>query len=165
MRKLILLFGISLVLVLAACGNDETSANEEENQVEESGEQMQNEPVEDNQNEENQESEENEASESADLLADVLNHFESNGFTVGEKTLKAFEMVGAVDGFGIELDGENVEFYLYESDSEDLEEMKTTGQYNMDGFVINAQVNGNVALMGYEEHPEADKIVEVFNSF
>ncbi len=95
----------------------------------------------------------------------LVGYFESNGYTIGEKTVKAYEMVEAVDGFGIEVNGENVEFYLYKPDSEALKGIQSTGSYDMDGFVIPSLANGNIVMMAHDRHGEKDKIVETFNSY
>ncbi len=74
-------------------------------------------------------------------------------------------MVGAVEGFGIEINGSEIELYLYETDSPDLEEIKTEGEYDMEGFTLPAEYNGNIVLMGHDDHPEADEIVETFKNY
>lgn len=98
-------------------------------------------------------------------LDSVVSHFEENGFTIGEEQEKVAEMIGATDGFGIELDESQVEFYIYADDSSDLADIKENGEYDMEGFVMQAIANGNIVLMGHDEHPDEDKIVEVFNSY
>ena len=49
----------------------------------------------------------------AETLANVVKHFKSNGLETGEVIGKAYDMVGAVEGFGIIVDGEQIESISY----------------------------------------------------
>ena len=157
--------------MLTACGNDEKASNDQQAEdkekitenVEDSSKEDKSKQDENKENKQDEGKQEDE--KKTDPLSDVVAYFESNGFTIGEKTAKAYEMVGAVDGFGIELNGANVEFYLYEPDSVDLKTIQEKAQYNMEGFVFPAIANGNIVLMGHDEHPDKDKIEELFKNY
>ena len=107
---------------------------------------------------------------SKNRLGDLVDSFKSNGFTVGEKTEKMAAIIGAKAGFGIQLNGKNVEIYEYDPDSKDeltvnnLETAKD-GYIDMSGFTIKCILNRNLILAGYDEHPDKDKIVETFKNF
>ncbi|MTI94358.1 MAG: hypothetical protein FH749_02565 [Firmicutes bacterium] len=104
-------------------------------------------------------------------LADLLGHFEQHGFTVGEETLKDYSMLGAVDGFGIELDGEDVEFYLFDPATDDpdaqqlLEDARTKGTITMWEITFPALINGDILMINHDEHSKQEDIETTFNSF
>lgn len=155
MKKVI--FTVMLVMILGACSDDGNDSNKNDN-VNESSENTQQENT-------NNAPNNNEDTVSEDPLDDVVAHFENDGFEIGEKTEKVAEMVGATDGFGIALDGTDIELYLYDDDSEDLEEIKENNEYDMDGFVFPALANGNIVIINYDEHPDEDDVVDAFNGY
>lgn len=90
-------------------------------------------------------------------LVDVISYFKQKGFTIGEKSQKAYTMIQAVDGFTITLNGEQVELYEYDkADNSYLDNVKRTGKLGQ--FV--ATVNGKFLLAG-----GSDKIVQTFKEF
>jgi hypothetical protein len=113
--------------------------------------------------------------ESIDILEIVIDHFDKN-FNVGKKSLKAFEMVGAVEGFGLFVDEEEIEIYLYDPTSDkpltqkNIKKAKTEGTMVVEGFEnfppfpVIYNENINVALFGYDEHSNGNEIVKVFKS-
>lgn len=104
-------------------------------------------------------------------LGDLVEHFKSNGFETGEVIGKAYSMMGAVEGFGIMINGEQIEFYRFdikttdEETKKNLETARTAGVYSMSGMSFSAIMNGNMMLVRYEDHPEKDKIIEVFKNY
>lgn len=161
MKKIIML--LMAAILLAACSEKpKENAEEVSNPVEDATGSVNEDEVE---AEPEAEEEPEQAVDKEYSLEDVVNHFEKQGFEVGEKTFKAAEMIGAADGFGIELDGEQIELYSYDADSPALQEIQDNGSYNMDGFVLPAIPNGTVVLMRYDGHPEKDKVIETFNNF
>lgn len=104
-------------------------------------------------------------------LADVVEYFKAQGFEVGEIKTKAYEMLGAVDGFGIVIDGSPVELYLFDPKTandetkKNLEDARRIGKMSMSGISFPVVINGNVVLAGYEEHPKKDRIIEAFKAF
>ena len=100
-----------------------------------------------------------------DELQTVVTHFEEAGYDMGDQTFKAYEMVGATGGFGIEVDGSEIEFYLYEEGAAELEALRTEGQFDMDGFTVPGELNGRVAMMAHEDHSDKEGIVAVFHEY
>ncbi|GAH29557.1 unnamed protein product [marine sediment metagenome] len=104
-------------------------------------------------------------------LAIVIEKFEEK-FDVGDRKMKAFGMIGAEDGFGLIVEGEEIELYKFDPDSDDektrenIKSAKTTGTMKMEGFSFPVIYNESidVALTRYDEHPKRDEIVEVFKS-
>ncbi|ADH97780.1 hypothetical protein [Salisediminibacterium selenitireducens] len=160
--KKMLATAAAILFVFAACSNDGTGTVEEDATNEA--------VVNDNQNHANANNDETDEEEEVpeavdDELQAILDHFEGDGFDVGEQAFKAYEMVGAVDGFGVDVNGEEIELYLYDEGSEELEELRSEGQFDMDGFPIPGEVNGNIALMSHEEHPDQSEILSTFHDF
>jgi len=104
-------------------------------------------------------------------LADVLKYFQDNGLETGEVIGKAYDMMGAVEGFGIIVNGEQIELYRIdlktasEETKQNLESARSLGVYNMSGMSFPVVVNGNIILTRLSEHPEGDKIVEIFKNY
>ena len=152
MRKI--LIGLVAFLLLVACGEKETTTEVKEPQV------KQEEPK-----------KEEVKQEQSKSLSGIVNHFKDNGFIVGDVHTKAFEMLGAVDGFGIDVDGEQIEFYLFDRTSaneetlKNLEDAEVLGKINMSGFSIPAKINEDIILLRYDEHPNKDKVIETFNNY
>jgi hypothetical protein len=104
-----------------------------------------------------------------------IDHFDKN-FNVGKKSLKAFEMVGAVEGFGLFVDKEEIEIYLYDPTSDkpltqnNIKKAKIEGTMVVEGFEnfppfpVIYNENINVVLFGYDEHSNGNEIVKVFKS-
>lgn len=103
-------------------------------------------------------------------LNDIVENFKTNGLEIGEKSEKIFALIGAKDGYSIQLNGEKVELYEYDPDSkEDLTKtsLKTAeeGYIDMVGTKVNVILNGNIVLAGYDDHPDKDKIIELFKNY
>ena len=150
-RNVILAFGLMVVLMLTGCasndaGSSNTSQIQEENYEEVNGEEE-------------------------IRLETVVDYFKKQGLEVGEVTMKAFEMMGAVDGFGIDVEGEQIELYLFDPETANeetlanLEDARSVGKFSMSGFSFSVIMNGNILLTRYGEHSEKDRILEVFKQF
>ncbi len=113
-----------------------------------------------------------------DELLKVVDHFRENGLDVGERHPKAFGLLDAIAGFGVEVEGNEVELYLFDLDNGDpetidnLEEARSTGMFWFDVMEMDIPVvvNKNIMLTGLEygtfyEHPAKDTIIEVFVSY
>ena len=110
-------------------------------------------------------------------LRELVEYFRSSDLEIGETTPKAFAMIGAVDGLGLEVAGDEIELYLFDPEKLDtetakhLEKARTSGWFwfeemNMEIPVV---MKGNIMLTGLEfkevyVHPAKDKIIEVFES-
>ena len=100
-----------------------------------------------------------------DELQSVVAHFDDAGYDMGEQAFKAYEMVGAAGGFGIEVDGSEIEFYLYEEGATELDALRTEGQFDMDGFTVLGELNDRIAMMAHEDHPDREGIVATFHGY
>ncbi len=111
-------------------------------------------------------------------LAEVLDHFQDHGLEVGELSPKAYEMMGASSGFGVEVEGHDVELYRFDPDvvaDESLanfENARETGLFRYPGsdMDIPVYVRADILMTGLEFgtiviHPERDLVVEVFEQF
>ncbi|WP_316568929.1 hypothetical protein [Neobacillus sp. YIM B06451] len=98
-------------------------------------------------------------------LADLISYFKSSGFTIGEVKEKAFEMLGAKDGFGIEINGHEVEFYEFDANAENLKEAESKGTVSMDGISFPVLLNGNVILVHAQYHPDKENLINTFNNY
>jgi len=85
-------------------------------------------------------------------------------FDVGERTMKAFGMIGAEDGFGLIVNGEEIELYKFDPKSDNAKRAKETGTMQVNGWSFPAVYNEklDVALIRHDEHPQGDKIKRVF---
>ncbi len=115
----------------------------------------------------------------ATILDELVEYWAEHSLEIGERTMKAYGMLGAVAGFGLMVEGDEIEVYLfdpetaYEKTLEYLYEARETGKFvfeEMGGMEIPVVINGYIMLTGLEygtfyKHPEKDLIVEIFNSF
>ena len=112
------------------------------------------------------------------ILQEVVDHFRAAGLEVGARSPRYAGMMGAVDGFGLEIAGDEVEIYLFDSAAADenlagrLVEAAETGKFHFEmmGMDIPVVMNGDIMLTGLEfggfyTHSEKETIVEVFTGF
>ena len=110
------------------------------------------------------------------ILAGVVENFKEQGLAVGERSPKFYDMMGAVAGFGIDIEGDEVELYLFDPETsspdvlENLELARETGEFDSMGFPMPAYVNNYVLMTGLEfgsiyQHPAKDEIIEIFMSY
>ena len=52
-----------------------------------------------------------------------------------------------------------------EETKQNLESARSLGVYSMSGMSFPVVVNGDVILARLDEHPEKDKIIEIFNNY
>ncbi len=111
-------------------------------------------------------------------LNEMVDFMREEGLTVGERSMKGYSMMGAVAGFGVEIEGNEIELYLYDRETADsalldnLEQAEETGEFFMETFNMNIPVyiNGDIMMTGLEfgsfyTHPARDEIVEAFMKF
>lgn len=104
----------------------------------------------------------NQAAEKPKHLADLVSYFKDKGFAVGSKSEKAYQMIGAINGFETTLDGEQVELYEFDPKQSNatLEQVKKDGKFaNND-----AAVNGNFMIVEYFG-PGEEKVDKAFREF
>lgn len=111
-------------------------------------------------------------------LQELVEYFRNSDLEIGETTPKAFDIIGAVDGLGLEVEGDKIELYLFDPEkldietAEHLEEARSSGWFWFEEMntEIPVVINGNIMLTGLEfkevyVHPAKERIVEVFESF
>lgn len=100
-------------------------------------------------------------------LSDLVSYFKSQGYTIGDKTEKSYDLIGAKDGFAITLNGQQVEFYEFDPNKSNptLDKVKSNGTLEVMGFSSQAVANGNLILVGYDKVSDGDKIVKTFKDF
>ena len=112
------------------------------------------------------------------ILNEVVEHFRNNSLDVGETYMKAYKMMGAVAGFGLEVEGGEVELYLFDPATaaaetvKSLEEARNTGKFWFSAMEMEIPVviNNSILLTGLEygtfyEHPAKNAIIEIFLDF
>lgn len=162
MKKQMILFAAA-GFILAACGENDNLNEADSNNLYAENNNDNTEPGANN--EPDAEPDEEEPVQTDDPLGAMESHLEGEGFEVGSHTEKAHEMIGAENGYGIEVNGEEIELYLYDTEAPELEEIETNGQIDMDGTAVNAEANGEIVLAGHDTHSEQEEIVEAFHSF
>jgi hypothetical protein len=158
MKKWVVVLLVVLSMVVAACGKEEDQVKPEKTKA-----------VAAQQKPKVEKKEEPVVKEKS--LSDVVTYFKSQGYQVGEVSTKAFQMLGAKDGFGITINGKPIELYQFDPNStnadaqKNLKDAQTIGKVSMSGFSIPVISNGDFVLMHYSDHPDKDKIIETFKSF
>ena len=163
-----LLLSLCMLFGLVACGGNEKKASENKTPAKTLS---QKEQAKQDEKAKDQQSQAKQNTEQKDPLASVLEYFQEKGFKIGKKSSKAFDMIGAANGFGVEINGHEIELYQYdlnkasEETKKNLESVKANGMMSMDGFSFPAILNGNILLVKYDEHPDGDKIAAAFKSY
>lgn len=139
---LIILLGV-LMIVLAGCGKSELTENVEQNN-----------------------------SENKLTIETFRNALKENNLEITNETSKAAGMIGASKGYGLEINGESIEIYEFDENSTDeltvknIKSAKEEGDVTMPSFnnyTMKAKYNKGLVLTNYEEHPDRDKIISIFN--
>lgn len=93
-------------------------------------------------------------------LDNLVTYFENKGYKLDGKSDKYYAMIGAINGFGININGHSVELYEFDPSKQNpiLDTVKKTG--NLEGSP--AVVNGVFLLVEHDNSTEMDKIVKTF---
>ena len=97
-------------------------------------------------------------------LERMVNHFRDAGLQIGEYTEKSYEMIGASAGFGLEVEGGDIELYYYDPNQTDAEVLNNLENKHNPDATFAIVINGNYEL-ALALHPEQEKVIEVFESF
>lgn len=106
-------------------------------------------------------------------IEDFMKKLEEADLKINDKIKKSSELIGAKEGYGLEINGEYIEIYLYNTNSQEeltksnIKSAKEKGIITMpslDNYEMKAIYNKGLVLAGYEEHINKDKIIEIFNS-
>jgi hypothetical protein len=102
---------------------------------------------------------------SSKSINDLLEYL-SKYFTLSDRSEKFFGMIGAIDGCGIELNGSEIEIYKYDlkdpGQKTIIENAQKTNTMTVMGFTVPVLVNGTFIITNYSDHPEKNKLVEIF---
>jgi hypothetical protein len=105
---------------------------------------------------------------SSKSINDLLDCF-SKIFVLSDKSEKLFGLIGAIDGCGIKLNGSGIEIYKYDikdpGQKTIIENAKKTNTMTMIGFTFPVLINGSFVIGGYSDHPDRDKVIEIFRTF
>nr|DAI43425.1 MAG TPA: hypothetical protein [Caudoviricetes sp.]DAL53650.1 MAG TPA_asm: hypothetical protein [Bacteriophage sp.] len=106
-------------------------------------------------------------------IDDFIKKLEEANLKIDNKINKSAELIGAKEGYGLEINGEYIEIYLYNTNSKEeltksnIKSAKEKGIITMpsfDNYEMKAVYNKGLVLTGYEEHINKDKILKVFNN-
>ena len=99
----------------------------------------------------------------------LIEHFKQSDLIVTGKSGKSAEMIGASEGAGIEIFGKDIEVYRYDVAKEaqklTLEKIAKEKSITVFSIVAPAKLNGGFVMIGYDEHPEKEKILKAFESW
>jgi hypothetical protein len=105
---------------------------------------------------------------SSKSINDLLEYFSEN-FSVTNKSEKFFEMIGAIDGCGVNLNGFSIEIYKFDIKDQGqktiIENAQQTHTMSIFGTTFPVLVNGSFVICSYTGHPERTKIIEIFEEF
>ena len=112
------------------------------------------------------------------VLADLLDHFEAHGLEIGELSPKAYRMLGAAQGFGVEVDEEVFEVYWFDPEAisaatqANLDQASETGimhfpemEWKLPGLVRNHVFITALEFGTFWVHPRKDDIAEALETF
>ncbi len=96
-------------------------------------------------------------------IQDYLNTLTKQGFTLGKKQQKMYQLLMASNGFGIEVNGSNIE--IYEFDTSITSGKKALEKIKKEGFMGKGLiVHKNLAVMKKKKHKDWKRIKEIFSS-
>lgn len=164
MKKSFAVIVVSMLLLGACNGNEEevkadtTSGNEQTTVTENNSE---------NESTENMDEKQQEliANFKVENLTDIPEYFKLYGYSAEIFSDKYAGQIGAEKGVGVEIDGEVMEVYKFDSSDSyslgELEDIKETGTLLGNDAIF----NGNFVMIGYDSHPNSELIKEIFESF
>jgi uncharacterized lipoprotein YehR (DUF1307 family) len=152
-KKLIAVLLMAFMIIsLVGCGNTQFSTRTDTNGIV------------------TQESTKKDDIKSTNPLDDLKKAFANAGLTVGENKQLAFSMLGATNGYKFDVNGSPIEIYYYDSknlleDQKKFYNQAKTGSIGMGGLNIPVVFKNDLMIVKTDEHPDKDKILEVFNNF
>lgn len=106
-------------------------------------------------------------------IDNFIEKLEDADMKVTDKINKSAQMIGATEGYGLEIDGGYLEVYSYDIDStneltksniKSAKEKEIVTMPSFGNMELKAKYNKGLVLVNFEEHPDSDKILEVFNN-
>lgn len=96
-------------------------------------------------------------------LTDFTNALANSGMTIGEKREKLYQMLQAVNGYGVEVNGDVI--LVYQFDTTISSGRDALDKWKRDGVMGQAVVvNKNLMLFVDLKHKDWDSILSIFNS-
>lgn len=97
-------------------------------------------------------------------LDGLLSHLTALQFEVGTPEEKWFSMIGAENGFGIDIDGQQLEFYQFNTTiGSGKKALANVMQEGLNGSPVH--VNGNLVILEDKQHPKWNEILTAFESY
>ncbi len=106
-------------------------------------------------------------------IEDFKRALNENGLTVTNENSKIASLIGATEGYGYTIGNDIIEVYKFDEKSDtdltknNIKSAKEKGIITMPEFnnaSFNVKYNKGLVLSNYEQHPNKEKILEVFNS-
>lgn len=107
-------------------------------------------------------------------IEDFKSELIKNNFEITDEMTKLGSMIGANEvGYGYEINGSYIEIYEYDEESteeltkQNIKSAKEKNVVTMPAFnniELPAIYNKGLVLISYKDHPDKDKIVEIFNN-
>lgn len=171
-NKLIIILLIGAISTsLIACGSTSNKTIKDNDKTVEDTNQKESKEVDNTKIEEiKDEDTKSEENKSKNPLDQLKEEFKNKGFEVGENQELMYSMLGATNGYKFTLNGELIEIYYYDSknltdEQKSKYEQAKNGSVDMGGLNVPIVFKDDLALGRLENHPEKDKILEVFNNF
>lgn len=98
---------------------------------------------------------------------------EEDGLVIADTVEKSSTMIGATEGIGYEINGNVIEIYMFDENSTEeltknnIKSAKSNGTISMPSFnnmTLKVKYNDGLCLVNYENHPNKEKIIEIFNN-
>lgn len=104
-------------------------------------------------------------------IEDFKNSLQKSGLAITKESNKLATMIGAEEGYGYEINGEDIEIYRFNEKSNEelaknnIKSAKEKGFVTMPDFnnmTFNVKYNKGLILGNYENHPDREKILKIF---
>lgn len=97
-------------------------------------------------------------------LDGLLTHLTASQFQVGTPEEKWFSMIGAENGFGVDIDGQQLEFYQFNTTiGSGKKALENVIQEGLNGSPVH--VNGNLVILEDKQHLKWNEILTAFNAY
>jgi len=154
MNKTVIVFMLSCMLVLTACGktNEKNNADTGTNQIE-------NNTAKDSAGNSSKEGKSPDSS-TVESITDIVEYYKNKGMAAEITTDKYAEIIGAKEGVGVKINGQSVEIYEFNPTSDALKAVKETNVL----LERKAITNDNFVLIAYADNEEIAEIQNMFKS-
>lgn len=102
-------------------------------------------------------------------INDLISYFKQNGLKVDNVDVMMFQIIGASDGKRMNINNTEIEVYKFDSDDKGqqtiLNDIEKTGTINVLNMKEPAIINGSFIIISYEDHPDKQKIIQLFKKF